>query len=514
MESIKLIINLKIKKNMKKIFTTLLIALSTFNLSFATVHIVNTQGMSFVPSALTINVGDTVTFNCFNGAHNVNGSVTTFPTNPDGFTNPQGVSSNWSYTKVFTIAGFYNYQCDPHIPGMVGTITVNSNSIYDIVAGSNDHTTLKAALDACSLDGVLSGPGPFTLFAPTDAAFNLLPPGTVTSLLNNIPQLTDILKHHVVGDSVMSGALSNGQIVMTLLGTDVTITINSSGDVFVDNAQVIIADYVADNGVVHVIDNVLMPPKDCNGVFNGIASADSCGTCHKSYVYAGMGNLNYVDTYADTLNFTGTFVLAGSPMDQQFNPNWVNDPNSCPNTIYDIVSNSTDHTTLKAAIDACSLDGVLSGSGPMTLFAPTDAAFDLLPAGTVASLLNNIPELTDILKHHVVADSVMSGMLSNGQVVTTLFGTDVSVTINASNEVFIDNAQVILSDLVADNGVVHVINAVLLPPTTSVIEETRFTKSEYLFSLNILGKKVKLATKNQILFDVYSDGSIIKRFGR
>ena len=110
--------------------------------------------------------------------------------------------------------------------------------------------------------------------------------------------------------------------------------------------------------------------------------------------------------------------------------------------------------TLKTAIDACSLDGVLTSTNSLTLFAPTDAAFNLLPAGTVTALLNDIPQLTDILKHHVVADSVMSGMLSNGQVVTTLLGTDVVVTINA-NGVFIDNAQVTVADIVADNGVVH-----------------------------------------------------------
>ena len=204
------------------------------------------------------------------------------------------------------------------------------NMVYDIVSNSTDHTTLKTAVDACSLDGVLSGPGPFTLFAPTDAAFNLLPTGTVTALLNDIPQLTNILKHHVVADSVMSTMLTNGQIVTTLFGTDVTVTINANG-VFIDNAQVTVADIVADNGVVHVIDAVLLPPTPSN-------------------------------------------------------------------TVYDIVSNSTDHTTLKTAVDACSLDGVLSGPGPFTLFAPTDAAFNLLPTGTVTALLNDIPQLTDILE--------------------------------------------------------------------------------------------------------------------
>ena len=239
---------------------TFVFAILTTAFTFATNHTVNTQGMSFSPNNLTVNVGDSVTFINTAGSHNVNGTLATFPNNPQGFSNPTGVSTGWTYQKVFTIPGFYNYQCDPHLPGMVGTIVVNSlpNSIYDIVSNSTDHTTLKAAIDACSLNGVLSGAGTLTLFAPTDAAFNLLPAGTVAALLNDIPQLTSILMHHVVGSTVMSSMLSNNQVVTTLNGTTVTVTINSMG-VFIDNAQVIVADIVADNGVVHVIDAVLIP---------------------------------------------------------------------------------------------------------------------------------------------------------------------------------------------------------------------------------------------------------------
>ena len=319
-----------------------------------------------------------------------------------------------------------------------------SNSIYDIVSNSADHTTLKAAIDACALDGVLSGSGPFTLFAPTDAAFNALPSGTVAALLNNLPQLTDILKHHVVADSVMSGMLSNNQVVTTLLGTDVTVTINN-GMVYIDNAMVTVADIVADNGVVHVIDAVLLPPAPSN-------------------------------------------------------------------SIYDIVSNSTDHNTLKVAIDACELDGTLSDPGSLTLFAPTDAAFNLLPAGTVTALLNDLPQLTDILKHHVVGSSVMSGMLSNNQVVTTLLGTDVIVTIN-NGMVYIDNAMVTVADIVADNGVVHVIDAVLIPTTTDIIDYINPVK-EYLYTLNILGEKVSKNVKHQMIFNIFSDGSVVKLINR
>ena len=78
-------------------------------------------------------------------------------------------------------------------------------------------------------------------------------------LLNDIPTLTDILLHHLVGDSVTSPMLSNGQMITTLLGTDVTVTINSNGDVYIDNAMVTVVDLVGDNGVVHVIDVVLVP---------------------------------------------------------------------------------------------------------------------------------------------------------------------------------------------------------------------------------------------------------------
>jgi len=458
------------KKN--KLFMLLLTCFMASSV-MATTHTVNAGSYYYTPSALTINQGDTVKWINDGGTHDVNADINSITS--VSFNNPVSFQSIATssvgaviYTYVFTVPGTYNYDCSigSHAQaGMVGSITVNSasNSIYDIVSNSNDHTTLKTAIDACALDVVLSDPGTLTLFAPTDAAFNLLPAGTVTALLNDIPQLTDILKHHVVGSSVMSGMLSNNQVVTTLLGTDVTVTINANG-IFIDNAQVIVADIVADNGVVHVIDAVLIPPTDCAGIPNGTALADTCGTCQQAYIY---DFIIHTVTFVDDANslVAGVDYDPSSEMvvfpDDPSSPYW----NDCStNSIYDIVSNSTDHTTLKVAIDACALDVVLSDPGTLTLFAPTDAAFNLLPAGTVTALLNDIPQLTDILKHHVVGSSVMSGMLSNNQIVTTLLGTDVTVTINA-NGVFIDNAQVIVADIVADNGVVHVIDAVLLPPT-------------------------------------------------
>ena len=233
----------------------------------ATIHTVNSGGYYFTPSILTINLGDTVEWINDGGNHDVNADINS--QTGSSFNNPVSFQSNTTnvvgsiiYTHIFNDPGNYSYDCSvgQHAAaGMTGVIVVNSsNSIYDIVSNSSDHTTLKVAIDACSLDGFLSASGSLTLFAPTDAAFNLLPAGTVMALLNDIPQLTDILKHHVVGASVMSTMLSNNQVVTTLLGTNVTVTINSMG-VFIDNAMVTVADIVADNGVVHVIDAVLVP---------------------------------------------------------------------------------------------------------------------------------------------------------------------------------------------------------------------------------------------------------------
>ena len=239
-------------------------------------------------------------------------------------------------------------------------------------------------------------------------------------------------------------------------------------------------------------------------------------TCYTFTIYDSYGD--GIDAGYGVGSFTvtdgnGTVLSSGGQFSDVDGASWKTG-NNASNSIYDIVSNSNDHTTLKVAIDACALDVVLSDPGTLTLFAPTDAAFNLLPAGTVTALLNDIPQLTDILKHHVVGSTAMSGMLSNNQVVTTLLGTDVTVTINA-NGVFIDNAQVTVADIVADNGVVHVIDAVLLPPSTTSVNNIKSDfVSEYIYSINILGEKVDRLVKNQIIFDIYRNGEVVKRFAR
>jgi len=288
-----------------------------------------------------------------------------------------------------------------------------TNTIWDIVVNSDVHNTLEVAVLAAELQGALAGPGPFTVFAPTDAAFAALPAGTITALLADpTGLLTDILLYHAVAGVALSTDLTDGMMVTTLEGTDVTVTINANG-VFINNAQVIVADIMADNGVVHVIDAVLIP------------------------------EVTPVTT-----------------------------------TVVDIIVNSPVHNILETAVIAAELADDLSGDGPFTVFAPTDAAFEALPAGTIDALLADpTGALAQILLYHVVAGEALSSSLTNGQTITTLQGTDVTVSITGGN-VFINNAQVVVADLVADNGVVHVIDAVLTP-ATSVNESIAQTASIY-----------------------------------
>ena len=93
-------------------------------------HTINTAGMTFSPNNLTINIGDTVNWVNTGGFHNVNATLSTFPLNPEGFGN--SVGSGWTFTHVFLLSGTYNYQCDPHIPGMTGVIVVNSQPTSDL----------------------------------------------------------------------------------------------------------------------------------------------------------------------------------------------------------------------------------------------------------------------------------------------------------------------------------------------------------------------------------------------
>ncbi len=145
------------------------------------------------------------------------------------------------------------------------TNTIHENKvdadIVDLAVSQDFLTTLVAAVKAGDLVDVLKGDGPFTVFAPTNDAFAKLPAGTVENLLKpeNKAQLVKILTYHVVPGKVMSSDLKNGQMAKTVEGSEIKVTLKD-GKAMINNATVTAADIEADNGVVHVIDTVIMPP--------------------------------------------------------------------------------------------------------------------------------------------------------------------------------------------------------------------------------------------------------------
>jgi uncharacterized surface protein with fasciclin (FAS1) repeats len=143
-----------------------------------------------------------------------------------------------------------------------GANMVPSKNIVENAVGSADHTTLVTAVKAAGLAETLSGAGPFTVFAPTNAAFDKLPKGTVETLVKpeSKAKLTGILTYHVVAGAVKAADLKDGQKVKTLQGEELTVSIKD-GKVMINGATVTTADVVSSNGVTHVIDAVLMPKK-------------------------------------------------------------------------------------------------------------------------------------------------------------------------------------------------------------------------------------------------------------
>ena len=141
-------------------------------------------------------------------------------------------------------------------------------NIVEIAVESGSFDTLASAVKAANLVETLSGEGPFTVFAPTDEAFSKLPAGTLEDLLNDIPKLTEILKYHVVSGKVMSGELSTRlaggkrESIETVQGKSVTLEIRGvfRKSIYINDAKVIKADIEASNGVIHVIDRVIIPP--------------------------------------------------------------------------------------------------------------------------------------------------------------------------------------------------------------------------------------------------------------
>ena len=231
----------------------------------ATTHQINAGGFYYMPEQLTVNLGDTVVWINDGGTHDVNADINS--QTGASFNNPVSFQSNVTsssgaviHTQVFTVPGLYNYDCSVGMHaamGMTGTINV-IGTVVDIIVNSDSHQTLESAVIAANLAETLNGDGPFTVFAPSDNAFDGLDEGTLAFILANADQLSDVLLNHVHSGNVLSTDLENGMGVPTLNNTELTVTIDGM-TVMIDLATVTQADLIATNGVVHVIDKVLLP---------------------------------------------------------------------------------------------------------------------------------------------------------------------------------------------------------------------------------------------------------------
>jgi uncharacterized surface protein with fasciclin (FAS1) repeats len=271
----------------------------------------------------------------------------------------------------------------------------DKKDIVDTAVAAGSFNTLAAALKAAGLVDALKGKGPFTVFAPTDEAFAKLPKGTVETLLKpeNKAKLTAILKYHVVSGNVMAKDVKSGS-VETLAGQRIDL-VAEKGNVTVDKAKVTKTDIEATNGVIHVIDTVILP-----------------------------SDKTVVQTAAEASNFK----------------------------------------TLAMLLEKADLIGALSGEGPFTVFAPTDEAFAKLPKETVESLLKpeNKAQLQEILKFHVVSGRVFSDAALKAGKAKTLQGGEITI-MSEKGKATVNGANLTATDLDASNGVIHVIDTVILP---------------------------------------------------
>lgn len=265
----------------------------------------------------------------------------------------------------------------------------SSKNVVQTAIAAGQFKTLVKAVEAAGLVETLSGAGPFTVFAPTDEAFAKLPDGALEGLLNNSEALRSVLLHHVVAGKVMAADVVTLKKAKTALGQSVQI--DASKDVRIDNAKVVKTDIAASNGVIHVIDTVIMPKNDI----------------------------------IEAARASGSFK------------------------------------TLLTAIEAAGLTDTLRGDGPFTVFAPTDDAFAKLPKDTLAALLKDKAKLASILTYHVVPGKVMAADVVKLIEAKTLQGQ--SMKIATAGGVTVDNAKVVKTDVAATNGVIHVIDTVIMP---------------------------------------------------
>ena len=376
--------------------------------------------------------------------------------------------------------------------------STTGNNIFAVADSSKSFNVLTGLLRLTNLDEVLKG-GSYTVFAPTDTAFASLPPETFRALLKpeNRQTLIEILKYHVVAGDMTSSSLKSGAF-KTVEGANVDVSVGSSG-VTVGGATVTQADIKASNGVIHVIDKVIVPSAIATAVtsmlgpnaltprsFSALTSSSSTTISSRSTsmstgsgsstmspsstsMSTGSGSMRMSSCSTSMSTGSGSMRMNSGSSSMSSgsgsSSTTMNSSSTSANSnLVAVAASNNSFKILTAALKATGLDQKLASGGPYTIFAPRDEAFDALPEGVVEELLKpeNRDTLIKILTYHVVQGEKSSSTLQSGAT-ETLEGASVQVNVSSSG-VMVNDAKVLQPDIQASNGIIHVIDKVILPP--------------------------------------------------
>jgi transforming growth factor-beta-induced protein len=298
-----------------------------------------------------------------------------------------------------------------------------TKDIVELAQATSNLSTFVTAVNAAGLTSALKGTGPFTVFAPSNAAFANVDAATLEALLANPAALADLLKYHVVSGEKMSGDLKSGTVSTLLTGKSINVTVSGGMVTLNGTSGVETADLDATNGVIHIIDEVLIYP--------------------------------------------GFEVPKKS--------------------IYELAASTPSLSTLKTALDLFpDLVSALDSDGSFTVFAPTNDAFTALLGVIGQTSLGDVPKsvIERLLKYHVISGaSLMSTDLTDGQQAATLLSADDKITVGIDGtSVTINGANVTTADVEASNGIVHILDAVLVPSlelsiVNTIVEPAYFNKN-------------------------------------
>ncbi|MFW5742250.1 MAG: fasciclin domain-containing protein [Spirochaetota bacterium] len=279
------------------------------------------------------------------------------------------------------------------IPPSIDLARLLADDLYETIAAHERLTTLARAIREAGIEDTFASEGPFTVFAPSDAAFEKLPPGALPSLLSDASALARTLRYHVAREELYAGDLNRIASSMTLADHPVAVTLEGA-TVYVNDSRLGETDIQAKNGVVHLVDTVLLPPSD---------------------------------------------------------------------TILEVLRDDGRFGRLLQLLEAADLARTFGGSGPYTLFAPTDSAFRRVPPRMLESLLADRSRLADTILYHVLDEYRFSRDVARTRRLESVQGGAITVRRSGASVLLNGEANVTAVNYLATNGVIHVIDRVLMP---------------------------------------------------